>query len=331
MCHIWSKPHTDEISLDGIINIFSNRAFLKSLKVVDITGGEPFLRSDLAEIVEYFSIEFPKASILITTNAYSTNLIEALGRKILDTCPKDRLEFSVSIDGPQEVHDKMRGRVGSYKNAIESIKVLKSLGAKKITLSTTIVKENRDSLLFVYDLAQKLNVVFSTARFAQRSFYYGNPMLDSWSPSELKDVEKEISALIKARRACEGMSLQLLRDAYFMREALAHHRFEIINKSRTIDATALDSRQSKRSCFSGTHSFFIDPNANVFPCVMLDKIIGNALKDDLEKIWFSPSAQEVREFIARGNCACHTECETFLSMQRNVSDIAKILLGAFKP
>ena len=81
MCRIWEKPGTHELSMDEIERIFSARDFLKSLVLVDITGGEPFLRSDLAEIVRYFAVEFPKADILITTNAYSVELTERLGAK----------------------------------------------------------------------------------------------------------------------------------------------------------------------------------------------------------------------------------------------------------
>jgi len=314
MCNIWKKSNENEMALDDIKRVFSNRRFLKSLKTIDITGGEPFLRSDLAQIIEYFSAEFPKAKILITTNGYSTKQIESLGKKILGACPPDKLEFSVSIDGPEKIHDKIRGKVGSYQNALESIEILKKLGAKKITLSTTITKENRGSLMYVYNLAQSLGVRFATARFAQSSFYYENPSLNMWSHDELKDVEREIDALIKARRAREGISLRLLRDAYFLKKAISFQK----------------NCAQKERCFSGTHSFFIDPNGNIYPCVMLDKPMGNALGEDLEKIWFSERAREIRDSIVKGNCSCHTECETFLSMQRNVKDILKILFGALR-
>ena len=316
MCNIWQKPKTREITTDEIRRIFDGHEFLDSLRIVDITGGEPFLREDLPEIVEYFANCFSKADILITTNAYSTGLTEKLGKRILDTIPADRIEFSISIDGNERTHDAIRGRQGSFKNALESTQILKKLGAKKITISTTITPQNAEQLPFIYELAQKIGATFATARFAQNSFYYGNERTtngNAWTSEKLKVAEVSIQKLLQMRRSREGKSLGLLRDAYFMKEAVRFQK----NPVRT------------RPCYSGTHSFFIDPEANVYPCVMLPKRIGNALESGLDELWFSERADEIRRFIAAGHCACHTECETFSSMQRNMRDVVKILLGVF--
>ncbi len=314
MCRIWEKPKAPELSIDDISKVFSGRDFLKSLRVVDITGGEPFLRADLAEIVRYFAVEFPRASILITTNAYSTELTERLGRGVLDACPADRLEFSISVDGDEQVHDRLRGRAGSFKNALESVRILKGLGARKLTFSTTLTPNNADQLPYIYALARKMGCVFATARFAQNSFYYGQAEnVRAWPDDRMERARRGIIELIRARREREGVSLGLLRDAYFMKEAVRFAEMPV----RT------------RPCYSGTHSFFMDPRANVYPCVMLPRLLGNALEDDLESVWFSERAAEIRRFIAERRCACHTECETFSSMQRNIKDVMKIALGVF--
>jgi sulfatase maturation enzyme AslB (radical SAM superfamily) len=89
-----------------------------------ITGGEPFLRSDLIEcLIKIIQITgVPRISI--NTNGFYTKEIKKVVREILKRFPTLCLTLSVSLDGPEEVHDKLRRKEGSFSKALDTIKEL---------------------------------------------------------------------------------------------------------------------------------------------------------------------------------------------------------------
>ena len=72
-------------------------------------------------------------------------------------------------------------------------------------------------------------------------------------------------------------------------------------------------------CFSGTHSFFLAHDGEVYPCINLAESMGNVRRQKFDDIWFSAQASEVREPIAAWKCHCWTNCETELSLARRPS------------
>ena len=92
-----------------------------------LTGGEPFLRKDYVEIVKLFNKNLPNLYILTTpTNGLLSNLIFRKVREILNFFPK-RYVITVSLDGPEKIHDKIRGIKCSWKLATSTFQKLKQL------------------------------------------------------------------------------------------------------------------------------------------------------------------------------------------------------------
>lgn len=120
------------------------------LKRLNITGGEPFLRNDLFEIVKY-AIK-SKISVCILTNGtlITENIAEELGRQ------RD-VEVQISVDGAREnVHDAVRG-LGSFRKAISAISLLRQKNVPVI-LSLTILKHNIEDMEKFVLLASSLGV-----------------------------------------------------------------------------------------------------------------------------------------------------------------------------
>ena len=84
MCNIWKKDNNtkQEIDIKKISNLFSD-PYLKNLKEVVISGGEPFLREDLLKILKIIN-KYSNASIGITTNGLIPDIILSTTRKALD-------------------------------------------------------------------------------------------------------------------------------------------------------------------------------------------------------------------------------------------------------
>jgi len=123
----------NELSLGEIKSIIDQ---LTELKVFYIfyTGGEPFLRKDIVEILQYTNKR--KLGISISTNG------TLLNRKILEKIKNIHFDlFQISLDGTREIHDDIRGK-GVWEKAVKSIKLAKSVLKKNIGLGVVLMKKN---------------------------------------------------------------------------------------------------------------------------------------------------------------------------------------------
>ena len=95
---------------------------------ISLTGGEPFLRNDIVEICNIFQKLSGVKSFSINTNGFSPSLITKQVNKILQNdTKKQEYTVIVSLDGLQEIHDKLRMKDGAFKNAVETIESIKRL------------------------------------------------------------------------------------------------------------------------------------------------------------------------------------------------------------
>ncbi len=118
-----------------------------------ITGGEPFIKEGIFELIRYIT-KIKKRELIILTNAtlFDDNKIARL-KKIMS--PK--LLLQVSLEGPNaKIHDKLRGK-GSFDAAVNGIKKLVSIGIVPI-ISTAINKCNEQEILKTSRYLSKLGI-----------------------------------------------------------------------------------------------------------------------------------------------------------------------------
>lgn len=120
---------------------------LKKLNVesVVISGGEPYLRNDLASIIH-------SANMVGIIPSISTN--GTVYQRLKDCNIRD---IQVSIDGWRSTHEGLRGRPGAYDDAVSTIKKLKADGYT-VTINQTVFKKNVSDVSYVIDLALELGV-----------------------------------------------------------------------------------------------------------------------------------------------------------------------------
>lgn len=126
-------PLENELTLKEIKSVIDQLAELKAFYVF-YTGGEPFIRKDIVEILKYTH----QKGIGISISSNGTLLNEDLLRKI-ENVPFTL--FQISLDGTKEVHDSIRGE-GTWVRAIRAIKLAKSILKKNIGIGTVITKSN---------------------------------------------------------------------------------------------------------------------------------------------------------------------------------------------
>ncbi len=129
----------NELSLDELRSLFKEIVLLAPRKIV-LTGGEPLLRSDLFDIAHSFRKVDPDKRIrlcLISNGLLIENQKALLIAEIFD-------EVRISIDGPKEVNDRLRGN-GAFDGAMKAINHLKSAGAYP-SVSITVTRKNINHL-----------------------------------------------------------------------------------------------------------------------------------------------------------------------------------------
>jgi len=151
-CNIWELKPKDELRLDEIQQFAKNNS---SFRWVGLTGGEPFLRSDIVEVAKAFK-ENSKGLYLLTipTNSLCNQEKEVAKIKEMLELRIPNVVITVSLDGNREMHDKVRGIPGNFDKAITMFKRLKELKKDYPNLSMvfgyTISRINQGNLERTY-------------------------------------------------------------------------------------------------------------------------------------------------------------------------------------
>ena len=137
MCNRYKAPSKpeEEISLDTIKK-------LPKMYFTNITGGEPFIRTDLKDIVR----ELYKKSdrIVISTNGFFTD-------RIVDLCKEfPNIGIRISIEGLEETNNEIRGLQNGYQRGYGTLKKLREMGMKDVGFGMTVQDKNAPDLVPLY-------------------------------------------------------------------------------------------------------------------------------------------------------------------------------------
>jgi len=304
-CNIWKNYLEEpglpknELTLDEIKTIFSSKYF-KGLETIALFGGEPTIREDFSDIVGFFVKQFPHTTINITTNAIKSEMIFTKLNEIVEKYSPKNLDVTISLDGDEKTHDEIRGIKGNYKSAIKLIKQIKTRFSEiGVSISFTIMPKNYGCLEGTYELAKEMNADFGF-QFAQVSdFFYKNKEKEftkfNWKQEELAVAKKVIN---KIRKDIMGRKPDVVSN---------HYMKNIVENLRN---------KREWNCYSGTHSCFLDSYGDVYPCIMLNKKLGNA-KNGFDAVWESQRALYARKTIHEKKCSCWTPCEAIPSIKKN--------------
>ncbi|KPK34588.1 MAG: hypothetical protein AMK70_07100 [Nitrospira bacterium SG8_35_1] len=123
------------------------------VKRIYITGGEPFIKDDIFEIIEYITRE-KSLELIVLSNATLFN-DEKIAK--LEGLKGPKLVLQVSLEGPNAaIHDKLRGE-GSFDKAVEGIKKLVNIGIIPI-ISTAVSKYNEDQIKETSEFLSSLGI-----------------------------------------------------------------------------------------------------------------------------------------------------------------------------
>lgn len=271
MCNRYKAPSRadEEISIETIKK-------LPPMYFTNITGGEPFIRTDLKEIVR----ELYKKSdrIVISTNGYFTD-------RIIDLCKEfPNIGIRISIEGLEETNDKIRGLIDGFKKGYETLKLLRQMGMKDVGFGMTVQDLNANDLVPLYDISNELGLEFATASLHNSFYFVEAKNIIKDRPMVAKNFELLINKLLKSKSPKKWMR------AYFNHGLINY----IYGQKRLLP------------CDMSFDTFFIDPYGDVMPCngTKDKEVMGNLNTQSWDELWNSEAADIVRKKVR----SCSRNC-----------------------
>lgn len=269
MCNIWKFPTCKGEEIKA-----SDLKSLPKLKFINLTGGEPFIREDLEEIVEECYRHTDR--IVISTSGWFEDRVIALAKKF----PK--IGIRISIEGLSQKNDELRGRQGGFDKGLRTLLTLRKMGLKDIGFGCTVSNNNSKDMLALYKLSQSLGMEFATASF-HNSYYFHK---DDNEVTNKDEVCSDFEQLIE-------WQLQEKHPKSWFR---AFFNMGLINY--------IEGNRRMLPCEAGSANFFIDPWGEVYPCNGLEEkywkeSMGNIRHADFNTIWTSEQADKVRALVRK--------------------------------
>ncbi len=300
MCNIWKSPPTEQVAAETFARLPA------SLKTVNLSGGEPFLRDDLPEIVRHVKAASPDSKIIISTNSLRPKRIAPMVREMIKCDPG--IGLGISLDGIGKMHDSMRGVKGAFDRAMETLDLCKKEGVKNIRLAFTATSRNISHLERVLALSREQGVEFTCA-IAQNSEHYFKTDANKGIEDEV-ELREQFNRLISSQLA--GPHPKRWARAYFARGV-----YEFGAKKKRL-----------LECRAGSDFFYLDPTGDVYCCNVLPEIMGNLAKTDFTTLWNSPRAHRVREVVARCQEGCWMICTARTVIRRHPLSVGSWILGS---
>ena len=296
-CRIWERRPKGELWTDEIRELFRRNSYLSW---VNLTGGEIFLRRDLPEVLNAVLTECPD---LVLLNFATNGLQPRRTERVMRDMPRHlsaNCVVTVSVDGPREVNDRVRGIPGDFDRAVDTYRRLRSLRDDlSVYVGMTLSGHNAGMVEETYDSLRReipsLRYGDLHVNVAQHSaHYYGN---QPGAPDARvgADIAKHL-----ARQPAELDTMRLVERSYL------RHMQRFLTSGRTpVPCQALSA-----SCY-------VDPQGIVYPCITFSRPLGN-LRDaqfDLASLWQGSWMTSARTDVAAGRCPhCWTPCEAYQSI-----------------
>jgi len=184
-CGAWEKK-VKELDTKTVLSVIDDLSTMGT-KVMKFSGGEPLLREDLGEIIDFCKRK--KMRVLINSNG---TLFEKEFWKIIKAD-----EVEISLDGPRDIHDAIRGR-GVHDKVIKAIEICKDANMN-LVLCTVISKFNISHIPYMLDIAKKYKIgIYFQPADQNLSTNSCKDIRSLFSPDE-KDYKKVINFLIEEK------------------------------------------------------------------------------------------------------------------------------------
>jgi MoaA/NifB/PqqE/SkfB family radical SAM enzyme len=324
-CDVWRKPN-DDMTVEEWNRVFANLG--RTSRYITFTGGEPFLRKDLDDMVISAYRHCRPSVITIPTNGLLPDRVVERVDRICRECPDSQIGINLSLDGIGPEHDEIRGVPGNWEKSMvtwERLKVLqKSHPNLVLTVHTVISRFNQDRFREIYESLQSLQPDSYITEVAEERVELGTvgwgitPEPDAYAP--IADFLSKRSRARSARGLAQSGAVwpkftQAFRAQYYqLAKRVLYERTQVI------------------ACYAGWASAHIAPNGDIWSCCVRAEPVGNLRQTDydLAPIWFGEKMAALRQSIYEKECACPMANASYANMLLHPPTVAKVALDMVK-
>ena len=309
-CFYWTHLNKrDDLSRD---EIFALSRSLGPIENLNLSGGEPFLRKEFAEICRQFINHNGVRQIYVPTNGWYTEKIVKAVNEVLEAPELDLFVVELSLDGMPEFHDTFRVAPGSFAKAMATYDALCEI-------------QRRDPRLRIHSISTATDVNVEEIRKLTTYLYERCPQMDHHNLAIIRGDRK--NPALKTPDLADYTALyQYIRRLWAPREE-GRYGGIVEPMLQWAKVETLQRRTQVARCSAGVLSAVVSANGDVSVCE-LHEPLGNLRQQSFWEIWSSEKARALRASIARKECYCTTEVFLWPSIVYQPTHLIQAMAGA---
>ena len=308
-CFYWTALNKkDDLTRD---ELFALSRELGPIENLNLSGGEPFLRKEFAEICAQFIRHNGVKQIYVPTNAYFTErAVEQISRT-LDEKSLQLFVVEISLDGMPEFHDNFRVARHSFEKAMETYDALAQL-------------QKSDERLRIHCISTATDINMEQIRELTTFLYDRCLQMDHHNLAIIRGDRKNPSL--------KGPLLEKYEELYeYIRRLWAPReegRYGAVVEPMLQWAKVKTAREDRQviPCTAGRLAAVVHANGDVAVCEQ-HAPLGNLRRNTFREIWASEDAKRLRQSIANRECHCTTEVFMWPSITYQPAQLARAMVG----
>src|SRR6266850_1544871 len=308
------------------VRIFSVEEYDKALSTVGrvpywftLSGGEPFIRKDIVEIVKVVYDRCRPKIINIPHNGTFPETTAGRVEQMAKACPESEIIINVSLDELGHKHDEIRRTENNFEMATRTFDSLKALDVPNLTVGihTVISKFNVDNFPAVYRGLTAMGPDSYITEIAEER-------------DELQTLGTGITPTLDQYTKAIDFLLSQVRNKRFEGVARITQAFRLEYYKLAKEAVGL--RQQTTDCYAGFASCQISPDGDVWPCCIRGESAGNLRENgyDFPAIWRGERMEGIRRSIRNRECACPLANASYTNIMLSPMALTKAGLNYIK-
>ncbi len=288
-CFYWRKLNSpDDLTVDELRRLSESLGRVENL---NLSGGEPFLRKEFAEICRQFIQRNKTRQIYVPTNGYFTDRTVAAVEGVLEEPGLALFAVELSLDGMAAYHDAFRVSRGSFDRAMQTYDALAEI-------------QRRDPRLRIHAISTATRENIAEVRELTSFLYERCPQMDHHNLAIIRGDRKNpdlAAPMLDDYQALYGAIKALWEPRERVRFGAVVEPLLQWTKSRSVK-----NRAQAAPCLAGKLTAVVYSNGDVSVCETHEPL-GNLRLESFGKLWSSAEAIKRRRSIAEKQCWCTAE------------------------
>ena len=309
-CFYWTHLNKrDDLTVDEIIALSQSLGKIENL---NLSGGEPFLREEFAQICRQFIRHNGVRQIYVPSNGYFTERTVAAVTEVLQESELDLFVVELSLDGMPLFHDTFRVAPGSFKKAMATYDALAEL-------------QKSDPRLRIHAISTATDVNVEQIRKLTTYLYDRCPKMDHHNLAIIRGDRK--NPALKTPPLDQYQSLfDYIRRLWQPREQ-GRYGGIVEPMLQWAKVKTLEEHTQVVACKAGVLTAVVSANGDISICE-LHEPVGNLRQQSFWDIWNSEKAKRLRESVQRKECHCTTEVFLWPSIVFHPVHLVRGMAGA---